>query len=343
MKKYEIESFLKSFILFFSTLLILNAVIFWFYYEEQKRVLQEDIFNKIKIYNYTFKDKDITIKLVPIRKKSDLYALHITDGDIFAYFDIPTSKKSSLKIIYSYKIYKSNLYKLLEKNLLYFFISSLVLLFLSIIYSLYAIKPLKNALYLLDEFLKDIIHDLNTPVSSILLNLRILKKKKSEDAIQRIEFSTKKIGSLYNNLESMIKEKPLHVESVDISSMLNEKIEYFSYLYPDITFETDIKNKFLKTSQDEFSRILDNLISNACKYNKPNGKISIYIDEKVVKIEDTGIGIRNCSKVFDRFYKEGDRGMGLGLDIVKKMCNNLGYGIQIKSKLDIGTKVEITL
>ncbi len=343
MKRYEKESFLKSFTLFFSTLLFLNAIIFWFYFNEQKNTLHVEVFNKIKLYNYNFKDKDISVDIVPFKSINELYSLHITKNKIFAYFEIPNSKKSSLEIIYPYDKYKYQINTIRKKALTYFSISGLILLLLSILYSLFAIQPLKKALYLLDEFLKDIIHDLNTPISSILLNLKLLKIKPSAEAIKRIEFSVKKIGSLYGNLESIIKEIPLEITKVDIRKMIEEKIEFYAYLFPDITFTSHIHTDTLYTSADAINRILDNLISNACKYNRENGKVSITIDTSYIVVEDTGIGIKNPKKVFQRYYKESDRGIGLGLDIVKKLIDKLNYKIDIQSMENIGTKIKVTI
>jgi len=343
LKKSEKESLLKSFLLFFITLTLLNSIIFFFYFQEQKHSLHVEIFNKIKLYNYNFEDKKIVVDIVPIKEKENLFDLKINDSEIFAYFDIPTSKTSTLKIIYPYKIYQENLKSLKERAFLYFFLTTIVLFMMSIFYSIYALKPLKTALNLLDEFLKDIIHDLNTPISSILLNLQILKNKKSDEAIKRIEFSTKNISSLYANLEMLIKDTPLNIEEIDIKNLIDEKVNYYSYIYPHINFKINTEVDHIKTSKNEFSRIVDNLISNACKYNKQDGNVALHVDEKKFVVEDSGIGIKNISRVFDRFYKETDRGIGLGLDIVQKLTHKLGYKIKMTSTLDVGTKIEVTL
>lgn len=342
MKSYEKESFLKSFTLFFSTLLLLNGIIFWFYFNEQKNALHVEIFNKIKLYNYNFKDKDMKIDIVPLKDIKELYNLHITKDKIFAYFDIPNSKKSSLEIIYPKDRYNQSINKIKDSTLLYFAISGFVLLLLSVLFSIFAIQPLRSALFLLDEFLKDIIHDLNTPISSIFLNLNLLKHKPSPEAIKRIEFSAKKIGAIYGNLESIIKDTPVEIDNVDIKSMIEEKITFYSYLFPDITFTSHISTPIIKTSSDAMSRILDNLISNACKYNRENGNVVISVDKSALLIEDTGIGIKNPKKVFQRYYKESDRGIGLGLNIVKKLIDRLNYKITIESDKNRGTKIKVT-
>ncbi len=342
MKRYEKESFIKSFTLFFTTLLILNSIVFFFYFNEQKNALHVEIFNKIKIYNYNFENKNLRIDIVPLKKINELYTLHIQNNSIFAYFDIPNSKKNSIKIIYPFKKYIADIDKIKNRTISYYIFSSLILFILSIVYSLYSINPLKKALLLLDEFLKDIIHDLNTPVSSILLNLKILNTKHSQDAIKRIKFSTKKIGSLYGNLEATINNSPPHKEKLEIHNLINEKLEFYKYLYPDVIFASHISVDFIYTAPDYFGRIVDNLLSNACKYNKQNGKVSIYIDKNQMIVEDTGIGIKNTKKVFKRYYKENERGIGLGLNIVKKLCDRLHYKINIDSLLGIGTKIKVT-
>jgi two-component system OmpR family sensor kinase len=342
LKRYEKESLLKSFSLFFSTLLLLNIIIFSLHYHDQEEELQNEIFNKIKLYNYTFEDKDITIDVVPLKNIHELFSLKIEKDEIFAYFDIPNSKQNSLKVIYDFTKYKLELKKVFKQNILYFFLSSIVLFLLSIIYSLYALKPLKEALYLLETFLKDIIHDLNTPLSSILLNLKILHKKTSFEALNRIEYSALSIGSLYKNLESSINQSNFEITTVNIKELIDQKIEYFSYLYPDTTFELDIQTDTIQTSNDAISRILENLISNACKYAHKNPKISLHVKDKTIIIKDNGIGIRDTKKVFERFYKENERGLGLGLDIVKKLCKQLNIEINLKSSPE-GTTFELTL
>jgi len=283
------------------------------------------------------------IDIVPLKNINELYSLHITKDKIFVYFDIPNSKKNSLEIIYPYKRYKQSIEKIKNRAFSYFIISGLVLLLLSVFFSIFAIKPLKKALFLLDEFLKDIIHDLNTPISSIFLNLKLLKQKPSIEAIKRIEFSAKKIGSLYGNLESIIKEIPLRIEKVNIKNLIEEKITFYKYLYPSIDFTSNIHTNYIDTSSDAISRILDNLITNACKYNKENGKVFITAERDKIVIEDMGIGIKNPKKIFQRYYKENDRGIGLGLNIVKKLSDRLGYKIEVESKIDIGTKIIVTL
>lgn len=92
---------------------------------------------------------------------------------------------------------------------------------------------------------------------------------------------------------------------------------------------------------DGMKRVFDNLLSNAAKYNRENGEVFIHLDPESMRviIEDTGKGITHPEKVFDRFYKEHDRGLGIGLHIVKKMCDQMKIIVQIETKIGKGTKI----
>lgn len=343
LKKHEKEALLKSFSLFFLTLLALNCTIFALYYHDQKETIERNIFSSITLYNYTFEEPNIQMDIVDSVPISQRYTLFVDESEVFSYFDIPESNQFSLKLSFDYKEYKKLLYQLMIETAIYFLISTLVLLALSILYSIYALKPLKQALTLLETFLKDIIHDLNTPITSILLNTKILKKKSSPSAIERINFSAKSIGSLYHNLELAIHHKEFQKEDFNPTLLIKEKVSYFKYLYPHIHFHLLLESESFFTSKDALSRILENLLSNACKYSSKNPKITIQTKNNVLIIQDNGLGIKCDTRVFERFYKErSNSGLGLGLDIVKKLCQQLDINISLTSS-EKGTTFELTL
>ncbi len=217
-----------------------------------------------------------------------------------------------------------------------------LLLFLSIGFAIYSLRPMKEALYLLENFLKDLIHDLNTPATSILLNSKLLRKRGDFEEIERIELSAKSISSLYKNLEFMTPNKISKDETLSLKSLVNEKVEILQKIYPNINFEKNMQEVLIQSNRSGVERIIDNILTNACKYNKKKGSVYITIENKELIIEDTGIGIKNINNVFQRYYKENDRGLGIGLNIVKQLCDILNININIKSELEKGTKVTLT-
>jgi signal transduction histidine kinase len=74
-----------------------------------------------------------------------------------------------------------------------------------------------------------------------------------------------------------------------------------------------------------------NLIENAIKYNEKNGIIEIEFDKSKVKIKNTGKSINKPEKIFEKFYREDSagttEGLGLGLSIVKKICDKYGFKV----------------
>jgi signal transduction histidine kinase len=115
--------------------------------------------------------------------------------------------------------------------------------------------------------------------------------------------------------------------------------------YPNIEFKIDFQNRYILTNRDAFSRIIDNLLTNAAKYNKPDGRVEVSYDSKTdtLHILDTGKGIKNPKRIFDRFYKEQERGLGIGLHIVKKLCEELDIKISVKSELGVGSNFSLNL
>ena len=100
---------------------------------------------------------------------------------------------------------------------------------------------------------------------------------------------------------------------------------------------------------ERLSEIFGNLVRNAIKYNKDGGSITVTLNYRGFAVEDTGIGIaeENMSKVFSRFFtvdkshngKNG--GFGLGLAVVKKICQKSGWKISVESKLGEGSKFTV--
>jgi len=202
----------------------------------------------------------------------------------------------------------------------------------------------RRALRINEEFVKDILHDFNTPISSMLINLKIFKREIGDNQkIQRLENNIQSILSLQDNLRIFLKGVPAQSERFSLKELVQDRVHYFEVLYPDVHYQIAIDKTILETNKDAFTRILANLLSNAGKYNIANGDVNIVLQGSTLTIQDTGKGIKHPSKVFDRYYKEQDRGIGIGLHIVKKLCDELTIPIKIYSKKKEGTKIVLNL
>lgn len=220
----------------------------------------------------------------------------------------------------------------------------LLFAFISYFLSFRALKPMQEAIQKLDGFSKDLIHDLNTPITSILLNMKILEKNhqfEGNKPLKRIKKSVEDITELHNNLRVLLQEDSFHLERQNIFNIAEELVNTYQAIYPNLRFELERFELFVKTNPVALKQILINLISNSCKYNKLNGSIKIYKSENKLFIEDGGIGIKNPNEAFNRNYKESALGNGIGLDIVKRLCDAMDIGIHIDSKVDVGSVITL--
>jgi two-component system, OmpR family, sensor kinase len=343
--KVELESFLKSFILFFSSLGLLIATLFYINYAKEIQTLNETIFSEMRVCSYDFKCDQFHMDFIE-HKKQKLYTLYRDENGLSSYYPIPNSTKNIMLLRFSSEQYNKELQTLKNDALVQFATVLGVVFVLSILFSFYALYPLRNALMLTQEFIKDILHDFNTPLASLRLNSSMLKREIGEnEKVNRIEQSVENILNLQQHLRSYLENHTMQKEQFDLKSLFEEQISLLEKNYPDINFKLEVKSTTLLANKKAFTRVIDNIITNAAKYNKKNGSISIVYEHesKNLHIIDTGKGIKNPKRIFDRFYKEQERGIGIGLHIVKKLCEELGITINVKSEINHGTTFTLNL
>ena len=346
MSKVELESFLKSFLLFFSSLSILISTLFYLNYNKDIKQLDDSLFTQMKLCSFELTCSDFTIDF-KIIDAQELYTLHKNKHGLEAFFPVSQASNYYLHLHFPQKKYILKIDDIRTHTQVQYFIIIAIVAMLSILFSLYALHPLRSALLLTQEFIKDILHDFNTPLSSLRLNSFMLQRELGENQkLARIEQSVQNILNLQENLKAYLYNYEKEKEKVDLKELIHERISAIENNYTDITFLVDMHKLRIYINKDALSRVLDNILSNAAKYNKKNGKITIQYDEKskILSIKDTGKGLKNPSKIFQRFYKEQERGIGIGLHIVKKLCDELKIKIQIQSTLNLGTtfKLELT-
>jgi signal transduction histidine kinase len=337
LKRYEKESFFKNFLVFFTLLEVLLILLFLELYTTQHREYKYDTYKTMQVCSYTMKCTQFSFDFSE-KHKSKLNTLFDNNG-LYAFFTIPKSEKFHIKISYPKEQYIKDLAQIRRVLLFQFILSTLLLFAISLIFTFYSLKPIRKALQLNDEFIKDILHDFNTPITSMVLNMQMFKEDKGEDPyIKKVSHSVDTILLLQNNLKSFLDHSPSQNMKIDIASLAKKRLDTMQNIYPKLTFIFTQHNDLIKVTNDDLiTRILDNLLSNAAKYNKPQGTIELIIQNDILHIKDTGKGIQNVDKVFQRHYKEQDRGLGLGLHIVQKLTNELNIEMKIDSVVDVGT------
>jgi len=304
------------------------------YLETQKRNIFSNLELKMKNYSFTLSgDKDIVVDIVN-RKKRDYYTLNKETLKLYT----PINDTTDLVIAYPKKAFNAKIERAKDDLALKFIILSIIGAVVSFLFALYSLKPIKESMRLLDSFIKDIIHDLNTPITSILINLKLLDIENEE--INNIKQSANTIAMLHTNLDNYLRDKSLESKELDLKPIVEESIEFFKYIYNNLNWQVELESVVTIGDKSAIHRVVNNLISNACKYNVTKGYIKIVLRDNSLLIENDSYGVKDSKKVFDRFYKESERGLGIGLSIVKRLLKKMNYKIYFRTK---GSKVRVLL
>ena len=206
-----------------------------------------------------------------------------------------------------------------------------------------------------NEFIANITHEMNTPLTSIkgyaeLLSSGMLNEEQTKLAVKTISSQTERLTNLiaciinYNEID----DDTLPPYDVDLSKLAREMR---AVVKPEAD-KREVKlidkiddNVIVQSRHELMTQLLGNLIRNAIRYNKKGGTVMVELNYKRLVVSDTGIGIapENMDKVFSRFFtvdkshsgKNG--GFGLGLAVCRKICHRSGWRISVQSELGKGS------
>lgn len=218
------------------------------------------------------------------------------------------------------------------------------------------LRPMKESIELLDNFIKDTTHELNTPVAAIIANIETIDTSRLEPKelrkINRIDIASRTISNIYNDLTYLVLHHDIAVkdEEVDLSVFIEERLEYFKIAMEQkkLSLERSIvPGMMIVIDKNKLGRLVDNLLSNAIKYNRVGGSIRVELQEHFLKVADTGIGIskEKIGRIFGRYQRANKSvgGFGIGLNIVEMISKEYGIEIKIDSELNKGTEITLDL
>ncbi len=373
--KDEKRTFYSFLILYLGSSFLLISIISWLFYSSNARQYYELAISKMQVNSANISHQIIQAHMQ--NNHINFVNLRVDRGLKYGLYDSaekPIYTQIKNNIDFSKKDYKTKdaifyinhgvsghlgvSYVVIKKTSLKKEISSLLKKIMAGAFSIYIIiaiigfylaklfiYPILSQREKLNIFIKNATHELNTPVSALLLCVGS-KNFYNEKNRNLIKISAKKISNLYNDLTYItLKEykKEILFEQ-DVSKILQDELKYHISLAQKkrIKLTYDFEETFLKIDKEDFIRLVNNLISNAIKYTKRNGNITIILKQKMLIVEDTGIGIAKdkFDKIFERYYRINKNigGFGIGLDIVHTICKTYSIKINVQSKIGEGTK-----
>lgn len=212
------------------------------------------------------------------------------------------------------------------------------------------------------NFMMAITHELKTPIAITKLNLETLLKRKLEDGqqqrlIQNTIQEANRLNALCNNmlLASQIEAggHSITKEEINFTDLVNSCVEDFIMRYPQRTFHKEIAEEiFINGDMLLLEMAVNNLIDNAIKYSPKESPITIVLEQSnqiilMVKDEGKGIDPAEKKKVFDKFYRVGNkatkgaRGTGLGLFLTEKIAEQHNAKISVSDNTPTGSNFTI--
>jgi len=217
----------------------------------------------------------------------------------------------------------------------------------------------------LKETTESIAHDLKTPIARIRAASEnmLMKNKVSKECSDLLVYTIEETESLNQMIADLLTISKLEsgtfqlsMEKINLSKIIKNLYSLFKdyALTKGIKIEMEVDEDIYILGDEKYlSRAIANLLDNAIKFNKEDGKIVIKLkeieDKVILSISDTGIGIPEdkLDKIFDKFYRADESrgiymGSGLGLSLVKAVLDRHSAEIKVFSKENEGTTFEIT-
>lgn len=381
MNKDEKRALINFLTIYIVSALLLIGVILYIYYKNETKMLEDSCsmelnnasmyikgeildkymknqkFNPNKLENINIKyglfDKDKKVVFSYLDKKSEIdFSKKNYENEFYNYF-ITTLEEENIPIKY---IVLETCQEVQNKSKLQIFI--LIILFLSLIFiacigfllSKILLKPVRQRVEALDKFIKDSAHELNTPISVLMTSVSMLRNGKNPQKMMKyILSSSKQISQIYNDIHfSAFNELNEDVfEEFNLKNLVAESVEFFNdiSITKNIVINSNLDDCFIKMDRTKTQKLINNLISNAIKYSYKDSLIEVNLEKNILRVKDFGIGIslEEQKEIFKR-YKRGNNiegGFGIGLDIVKRICEEYNLALNLESEVNKQTLFSI--
>ena len=311
-------------------------------YMKKKDFIPEKLSKENIKYALLDKDKKVIFSYLDERFEID-YSKNIYENSNYKYF-ITTLNEENIPIKY---IIIESCQVVNDKNsiriliLIKLIVSSIFIACVGYLLSKILLNPARKRVDSMDKFIKDSAHELNTPISVLMTSVSMLKNGKNPEKMMKyILSSSKQISQIYNDIHfSAFNEINEDVfEEFDLKDLVSESVDYFNdiSITKNIQINSNLFGCCIKMDRTKTQKLVNNLISNAIKYSYKDSIIEVTLKDNILSVKDFGRGIseEEQKEIFKR-YKRGNNnegGFGIGLDIVKRICNEYNLQLNLKSQ-----------
>ena len=370
MNSLEKKSFYSFLALYVgSSFLFLMLSSFW-YYTAQKNALENTTYYKLQHYSDTIGGLIINAQMhgtvLNLPKLEEGYEYFLIKSEEKREFNSGYYKKDGKSVLVSsspqehldieYVVVKTDEYhkklETLQKSVL--FVASLaffIIVLISLLLSKLFMRPIHQKVVQIETFIQDISHELNTPITALGMSSKRAMQKGvyDEKILKNISISTKQLFTIYQSLVYLSFSAKLgEVQEINLKEIVEEVIEFYAELCfaKNIAIISNLEDLFIKLDKERAKLLFSNLLSNAIKYSLPNKRITLALTKDAFIIQDEGVGIAKemLDKIFE-LYERGSHvagGFGVGLSIVKQICDEAKIKVEVISKPNQGTSFRLS-
>ena len=207
------------------------------------------------------------------------------------------------------------------------------------------------------EMAKQVAHEIKNPLTPMKLSVQQLvasyNDKKSEfDEIlkklsQAILNQIENLSLIASEFSSFAKMPSLKLEEFDLIAVIKDTVHLFGEDEAEIKFNSEVENVTVESDNSQMRRMFINLIRNAIQAQANKIDINLYLEDKfaLIDVSDNGKGIEpeNRNKIFDTNFTTKEKGLGLGLKLIKRFLENTGGEIILVSSSENGTDFRLRI
>lgn len=204
------------------------------------------------------------------------------------------------------------------------------------------------------QFIRYAIHETHTPLSVIMANIELFSMTEGRNRyLAKIEAAVKNIFSIYDDLSYLVKKDQIDYpkKAIDLGEYVEKRLEFFDevaqfsslhFIYTKSDFPA-----WINFNETKLQRVVDNNLTNAIKYTLPDEIVYVGVECDIERclfwVESKSQKIQDAQKIFEAYYRERKKtdGFGLGLSLVKSICDEDGVEISTSSETD-RTRFEYT-
>ena len=364
----EKHSFVSFLFLYLGSSLLFVFLSAYLYYNSQKNSLESETYYKLEhladhlsgliikahMTGTTLKlpnEKGFEYKLISMGEaKNYKEGYYQKDGYKMIISAGPREHLNIEYVMVKTKSYFTKLQALQEFVALLVVVSVVFVIIISFVLAKLFMRPVHQRIKQIEEFIQDVSHELNTPITALKMSSsRAIKKEVYDKKIlTNISISTKQLETIYQSLTYLnFSDKKEPKELIDLELVVQRVVSYYKELSDakniEIVCQTESKTIEIIPSRAEL--LLSNLLSNAIKYSMPQTKIQIILTQESLSIKDEGVGIakEKLDEVFKLYSRESNiaGGFGVGLSIVKQICDEFDIKVQVDSELGVGSEFKL--